>query len=107
MLKQHNAITFKMIADAKESILKENVRFLDKIAPQLENKCTCCVKRSILCLLQRNVEDQLPNASSYCTPHPISALKHRRLYTNDSEGKPCILAHGFIVRIYPFITLPS
>ncbi|KAM3298791.1 hypothetical protein ACQJBY_040326 [Aegilops geniculata] len=85
MLKQHNAITFKMIADAKDSILKENLRFLDKIAPKLENRCTCCLKRSIPCLLQPNTQGQSPNASSFTTPDPKFALKHRRLYNNDSE----------------------
>ncbi|XBI42670.1 hypothetical protein VPH35_107526 [Triticum aestivum] len=86
MLKQHNAITFKMIADAKDSILKENLRFLDKIAPKLENRCTCCLQRSIPCLLQHNTQGQSPNASSFTTPDPKFALKHRRLYNNDSEA---------------------
>ncbi|XP_073364341.1 uncharacterized protein [Aegilops tauschii subsp. strangulata] len=86
MLKEHNAIPFKMIADVKDSILKENTRFLDKIAPKLENRCTGCLKRSIPCLLQPDNQAPPPNDSTFTTPDNNSGLKYRCLYTHDSEA---------------------
>ncbi|XP_037466540.1 uncharacterized protein LOC119338346 [Triticum dicoccoides] len=38
------------------------------------------------CLLQPNTQGQSPNASSFTTPDPNYALKHRHLYNDDSEA---------------------
>ena len=106
MLKEHNAIPFKMIADVKDSILKENTRFLDKIAPKLENRCTGCLKRSIPCLLQPDNQAPPPNDSTFTTPDNNSGLKHPRLYTHDSEGKKCFVLHVLNIDL-PTFYLPT
>ena len=81
MLKYHNACGLQQANALKNTIIQENIRFVDKIAAAIATSCVCCSIHSLPCMLQKQVE------------HGGAATHHthrRKLQLGESDGTTII-----------------
>jgi hypothetical protein len=77
MMKYHNAICLQQVNALKNSIISDNIRFVDKIASDISESCVCCSIRSLPCIIKKH---------SRTTEAATTNTHRRRLQMCDSDG---------------------
>ncbi|KAK1632974.1 hypothetical protein QYE76_007289 [Lolium multiflorum] len=76
MMKYHNAICLQQVNALKNSIISDNIRFVDKIASDISESCVCCSIRSLPCIIKKH---------SRTTEAATTNTHRRRLQMCDSD----------------------